>query len=97
MVLSLPGLSPMRYAAAKRRVWRINPLQMTTTPKPKTFSAILKILEILIQNRALGVNFTLKPVGEKTQSIASLHDDILPPGAIGYFGGILCRQGHNDQ
>jgi hypothetical protein len=58
----MPGLSPMRYAAAKRRV-KSNPLRMTIALKTKTFSVILKILEILIQNQALGVNFTLKPVG----------------------------------
>jgi hypothetical protein len=55
----MPGLSPMRYAAAKRRV-KSNPLRMTIALKTKTFSVIL---EILIQNQALGVNFTLKPVG----------------------------------
>ena len=88
MVLSLPSLSPMRYAAAKRRV-KSNLLRINI-PKTKTFSAILKIL---IQNQALGVNFTLKPVGEKTQSIASLHDDILPPGAKGDFREFCAARG----
>ena len=87
----MPGLSPMRYAAAKRRV-KSNLLRINI-PKTKTFSAILKILKILIQNQALGVNFTLKPVGEKTRSIASLHDDILPPGAKGDFGEFRAARG----
>ena len=37
--------------------------------------------------------FTLKPVGEKTRSIASLHDDILPPGAKGDFGEFCAARG----
>jgi hypothetical protein len=38
----------MRYASAKKRVLSIH-LQMTIAIKTKTSSAILKILEILIQ------------------------------------------------
>jgi hypothetical protein len=34
---------------------------MTIIPKPKTYSAILKILEILIQNQVKAGEFTLKP------------------------------------
>jgi hypothetical protein len=45
---------------------------MTLTPKPKTSSAILKILKILIQNQAKGGKFKYIPVGEKTRNIASL-------------------------
>jgi hypothetical protein len=45
---------------------------MTIALKPKTSSVILEILKILIQNRALGVKLTWKPVEEKTRSIAPL-------------------------
>ncbi|MCF8300321.1 MAG: hypothetical protein K9I55_04660, partial [Haliscomenobacter sp.] len=70
-VLSFPCLSPMRNASAKGRVKKHN-LRITITPKSKTFSVILKILKILIQNQELGVKITWKSVGEKTRSIASL-------------------------
>jgi hypothetical protein len=50
--------SPLRHASAERRV-KSNPLQITLTPKPKTFSAILKILKILIQNQAKGGKFQI--------------------------------------
>jgi hypothetical protein len=53
MVHPFPGFPPMRNASAEGRV-KNNPLQITLTPKPKTFSAILKILKILIQNQAKG-------------------------------------------
>ena len=48
----------MNYASAEGRV-KSNPLQLTLTSKPKTFSAILKILEILIQNQAKGGKFQI--------------------------------------
>jgi hypothetical protein len=66
MVLSLPGLSPMRYAAAKRRV-KSNPLRITFTLKTNTSSVILEILKILIQNhitahlQALPTKFAINP------------------------------------
>jgi hypothetical protein len=53
MVHPFPGFPPLRNASAERRV-KSNPLQINLTPKPKTSSAILKILKILIQNLAKG-------------------------------------------
>ena len=47
--------------------------------KTKTFSAILKILKIRDSKPGVRGEFTLKPIGEKTRGIASLHYDILPP------------------
>jgi len=48
----------------------------TIASKSKTSFVILKIISILIQNRVLKRKFTLKPVGEKTKGIASLHGNI---------------------
>ena len=66
---------------------------MTVALKPKTSSVILKILKFLIQNQALGVNIKSKPNGEKTRGIASLHYDIMPPEAKGYFEEICAAKG----
>ncbi|MEY4260163.1 MAG: hypothetical protein RL656_1136, partial [Bacteroidota bacterium] len=41
---------------------------------PTIIREIQKSLKSVIQNQALGGIFTLKPVGEKTRSITSLHD-----------------------
>ena len=49
---------------------------------------IQKSLKSVIQNQALGGIFILKPVGEKTRSITSLHDDISTIGkCICIMGG----------
>jgi hypothetical protein len=61
MVHPFPGFPPLRNASAERRV-KSNPLQINLTPKPKTSSAILKILKILkilIQNQAKGGKFII--------------------------------------
>ena len=79
----------MRNASAKRRVYN-NCLQMTIAPEPKTSSVILEILKILIQNQALGVNFNIKPVGEKTRGIASLHGTTDPNGMDDLMVGFYC-------
>jgi hypothetical protein len=55
MVHPFPGFPPLRNASAERRV-KSNPLQITLTPKPKTSSAILKIL---IQKQAKGGKFQI--------------------------------------
>jgi hypothetical protein len=60
-------------------------LQLTLTSESKTSSLILKILEILIQNQVLRVKFTLKPIGEKTRSIASLHGIKKLGGFVGWL------------
>ena len=79
----------MRYASAKRRVIS-NTLQITIGVKTKTSSVILEILKILIQNQALGVNFNIKPVGEKTRGIASLHYKQKPNGLDDLIVGFHC-------
>ena len=89
MALSLPGLSPMRNASAKRSV-KNNPLQINIIPKTKTSSAILKILKIVIQNQVLGVNIKSKPTGEKTRGIASLHCIQIPNGMDDLIVGFHC-------
>ena len=53
----------------------------------KTFSLILKILKILIQNLVTAGEFTLKPVWEKTRSIASLQGKMVT--TIGKCTGIM--------
>ena len=94
----------MRYASAKKMI-KSNPLRITITLNPKT-SSVNPVNPVNPDSKA-GVKgkFKLKTFGEKTRSIASLHYDILPPGAKGDFGGNcaarglminrqkLCRQG----
>jgi hypothetical protein len=58
MVYPFPGFPPMHNASAEGRA-KSNPLQITLTSKTKTFSAILKILKILIQNQVLGGKFQI--------------------------------------
>jgi len=57
-VYPIPGFPPMHYASAEGRV-KSNPLQITLTSKPKTFSVIVEILEILIQNQMKGGKFQI--------------------------------------
>ena len=70
----------MRNASAKRRV---KSKYSTNNRCAKTEDVLCNPANPVNPDSKPGVRgeFILKPVGEKTRSIASLHDDILPPGA----------------
>ena len=90
----------MRYASAKRRVLG-NPLRMTIVPRTKTYSVILKILKILIQNQVTAGEYYIGPRRREDVSIASLlgiqkpdeTDDLVQVSIVSQIGKCICIMG----